>query len=91
MIRSNGCLSNRTALAMVFKLLEAKAGVVSMATTSGQNSGLQLQALPLMPINQRLGELRDEAKPSGATLGVTASAHPRARYSARYPTAPISK
>ena len=39
-IRSKGCLSNRTAFAMVFKLLEAaqKAGVVSMATTSCQNS-----------------------------------------------------
>jgi hypothetical protein len=34
-IRSKGCLSNRTAHAMVFKLLEAaqKAGVVSMATS----------------------------------------------------------
>jgi hypothetical protein len=39
-IRSKGCLSNRTALAIVFKLLEAaqKSGVVSIATTSCQNS-----------------------------------------------------
>ena len=39
-IRSKGCLSNRTALAMVFKLLRAhrKAGDGSTDTTSCQNS-----------------------------------------------------
>ena len=38
-IRSKGCLSNKTALAMVFKLIEAaqKSGVASMATTSCQS------------------------------------------------------
>ena len=35
-VRSKGCLSNKTALAMIFKLAEAarKAGDASMATTS---------------------------------------------------------
>ena len=35
-VRSKGCLSNKTALAMIFKLAEAaeKTGVASMATTS---------------------------------------------------------
>ena len=38
-IRSKGCMSNRTALAIVFKLVEAnrKAGDASTATTSCQN------------------------------------------------------
>jgi mannose-1-phosphate guanylyltransferase len=38
-IRSKGCLSNRTALAMVLKLVEAaqKAGDASTETTSCQN------------------------------------------------------
>lgn len=38
-IRSKGCLSNKTALAMVFKLVEAaqKAGVASTATASCQS------------------------------------------------------
>jgi len=38
-IRSNGCVSNRTALAMIFQLVEPhrKVGVASMATISCQN------------------------------------------------------
>ena len=55
-IRSRDCLSNRTALAMVFKLVEAaqKNGDASTATTSCQNSilgvkftdGLEVVAKP---------------------------------------------
>ena len=42
-VRSKGCLSNKTALAMIFKLAEAaeKAGVVSMAITSCRKSSLE--------------------------------------------------